>query len=120
MILQHGQQDDVGSCNGQRGVGAIGERLHGPTDRYRPFAIDGSVVAAGTLQLDLNLARELLTAERKPRGGRVLAHWYSRRRVSDVQGFRRGGRGRSQGGGCRGSIVGWDLRLRCWRTDVHI
>ena len=85
-----------------------------------PLGIDGSAVAADTLQLDLNLSRELRVVEGKPRGGRVLAHWYSRRRVSDVQGFRRGGRGRSQGGGCRGSIVGWDLRLRCWRTDVHI
>ena len=52
-----------------------------------PLGIDGSAVAADTLQLDLNLSRELRAVEGKSRGGRVLAHWYSRRCVSDVQRF---------------------------------
>jgi hypothetical protein len=39
-----------------------------------PLGIDGSAVAADTLQLDLNLSRELRAVEGKSRGGRVLAH----------------------------------------------
>jgi hypothetical protein len=49
-----------------------------------PLGIDGSAIAADTLQLDLNLSREVRAVEGKSRG-RVLAHWYSRRCVSDVQ-----------------------------------
>ena len=72
MASQHRQEDDVGLLDGQRGVDAISKGLHGPTDRRGPYAVDGSVVAADTLQLDLNRSRELHAVERKSRGGRVM------------------------------------------------
>jgi hypothetical protein len=120
MALQHCQEDDVGLLDGQRGVDAIGKDLHEPADRCGPYAIDGSAVAAGTLQLELNLSREPRTVERISSGERVC---YPRRRVSDIQYFgrdNRGGRGRWQGNRCRGSILGWGLCRRCWRTEARV
>jgi hypothetical protein len=120
MALQHCQEDDVGLLGGQRGVDAISKGFHGPADRCGPYAIDGSVVAANTLQLELNLAREPRTVERMSRGGRVC---YPRPRVSDIQYFgrnNRGGRGRWQGSRCRGSILGWGLCRRSWRRDARV
>ena len=74
MASQHRQKDDVGLLDGQRGVDAISKGLHGPTDRRGPYAINGFVVAADSLQLDLKCSRELHVVEWKFRGGRVMTH----------------------------------------------
>ena len=76
------------------------------------------MVAAGPLQQELNIPRELRAVERKFIGGRVPAHWYARRRVSDVHCFGRDNR--SDGSRCRGSILGRGLGRRCWRADARV
>jgi len=119
MALQHCQEDDVGLLDGQRGVDAIGKDLHEPADRCGPYAIDGSAVAADTLQLELNLAREPRAVESMSREGRVC---YPARRIGDLECFgrvSRGDRGRSQGCRYRGNTLGWALSRRCRRTHAR-